>query len=602
MALAEDKQALPTWDLSPIFSGIVSKDFEDGFSTVGNEIGRMVVLFDKHHVGHTEGTVPAGPVIDEILTGYSALSDRIEVVYAYIYGLVSTDARDAKAQAKLSEMQQCLVEVSKLDTRLTAWLGSLEPESVLGVSREAKASEFFIRRAGLAARHQMSLPEEDLAASLNPTGASAWSKLHASVTSTLMVEVDLPDGVEHLPMSAVRALAYDTDEQKRETAYRAELKAWKSVEVPLAAALNGVKGAGNVLNLRRGWKASIEPSLIVNNVDAATLEAMQQACVESFPDFRRYLKTKARKLGKESLPWWDLMAPLGSHADEWTYSNAKEYILKQFATFSPKLAGLAKTAFDRNWVDVGPRDGKRDGAYCMHVGKGDSRVMMNFEPSFNSVQTLAHELGHAYHNLNLASRSYIQRETPMALTETASTFCQTVVFSAALADAKGEQKLALLEDSLQDACQVVVDIHSRFLFERSVFEAREKREQSAEELGEKMLWAQDQTYGEALDPDARHPYMWTVKGHYYIPSLSYYNWPYTFGMLFAFGLYARFTQDREGFPSVYDDLLSSTGLDDAATLTSRFGINVRSVDFWRSSLDLCRSQIEEFERLIPDHR
>lgn len=599
MAVTENTEFLPTWDLSPIFSGIDSKDFEDAFAYVGEEIDELMVLFDKHQVGVTDGTLPPGAAFDEILRGISGLSDRIEIVYAFIYGLVSTDARDAKAQAKLSELQDYLVELSKLSSRLTAWLGSFQPEQILEASAEARASEFFVRRVGLEARHQMSLQEEDLAASLSPTGASAWSKLHSDVTSTLLVEVEVQEGLQQLPMSAVRALAYDSDEQKRRSAYQAELQAWETVEVPLAAALNSVKGAGNVLNFRRRWASSIESSLFLNNVDAPTLEAMQQAVVESFPDFRRYLKAKARMLGKSSLPWWDLMAPLGSHGEEWTYASAKDYILDSFATFSPRLAQLAKTSFENDWIDVGPRDGKRDGAYCIHVGKGDSRVMMNFEPSFNSVQTLAHELGHAYHNLNLASRSYIQRETPMALAETASTFCQSVVFSAALEEASGEQKLALLEDSLQDASQVVVDIHSRFLFERAVFEARQKREQSADELKQLMLWAQDETYGEALDPDARHPYMWAVKGHYYIPGLSYYNWPYTFGMLFAFGLYARFTQDREGFPAVYDELLSSTGLGDAATLTSRFGIDIHSVDFWRASLDISRSQIDEFERLIP---
>lgn len=599
MAVTGSDQALPTWDLSPIFSGIDSKDFEDEFSALRDEIDALVILFDKDQVGATDADLPSGTTFDEILTGISGLSDRIEVVYAFIYGSVSTDARNAKAQAKLSELQEYLVELSKLGTRLTAWLGSFEPDRILEASIEAKASEFFVRRAGFEARHQMSLQEEDLAASLSPTGASAWSKLHTNITSTLMVDVEFDEGVEHLPMSAVRALAYDSDERKRETAYRAELRSWETVEVPLAAALNSVKGTGNVLNSRRRWDSSVESSLFLNNVDAATLEAMQQAVVESFPDFRRYLKAKSRKLGKRSLPWWDLMAPLGSHGEGWTYARAKEYILDTFATFSPRLAGLAKTHFDSDWVDVGPRDGKRDGAFCMHVGKGESRVMMNFEPSFNSVQTLAHELGHSYHNLNLESRSYIQRETPMALAETASTFCQAVVFSAALADATGEQKLALLEDSLQDASQIVVDIHSRFLFEKAVFEARQIREQSAQELNEIMLWAQDETYGDALQADARHPYMWAVKGHYYIPGLSYYNWPYTFGMLFAFGLYARFTQDRDGFPAVYDELLSSTGLGDAAELTSRFGIDIHSVEFWRSSLDISRSQIEEFERLIP---
>ncbi len=272
-------------------------------------------------------------------------------------------------------------------------------------------------------------------------------------------------------------------------------------------------------------------------------------------------------------------------------------MVTQFGTYSPALAGLATRAIRERWVDAEPRAGKRDGAFCMSLREDESRVFLNYEPSFNSVQTLAHELGHAYHNVTLARCSPLQRDTPMPLAETASIFCQTIVTNAALARTGGDEKVSILEGNLQDACQVVVDIHSRFLFEWRVFQRRARRELSIEELNTLMLEAQRETYGDGLDPQALHPYMWAMKPHYY-SSRSFYNWPYTFGLLFGLGLYARYRQDAPGFHAGYDELLSSTGLEGAAELGQRFGIDIRSAVFWRASLDVVRERITEFDALV----
>jgi oligoendopeptidase F len=186
----------------------------------------------------------------------------------------------------------------------------------------------------------------------------------------------------------------------------------------------------------------------------------------------------------------------------------------------------------------------------------------------------------------------------MTLAETASTFCETIARNAALRDAEPGEQLLILEASLYDATQIVVDITSRFLFESRVFDARRARELSADEFSEIMLQAQRETYGDGLDQSRLHPYMWAVKPHYYRPSLQFYNFPYMFGMLFGLGLYAQFRADAEAFRKGYDDLLSSTGLADAATLAARFGIDVRTPGFWRSSLAIVRADIDRFEELV----
>ncbi|HET7095605.1 MAG TPA: M3 family metallopeptidase, partial [Thermomicrobiales bacterium] len=238
------------------------------------------------------------------------------------------------------------------------------------------------------------------------------------------------------------------------------------------------------------------------------------------------------------------------------------------------------------------------GAFCTWLIGDQSRILMNFSPTYDAVSTLAHELGHAYHNLNEAGLTPLQRETPMTLAETASTFCETIVREAALRDADEAEQLFIVEQSLQGACQIVVDIVSRFDFERAVFAVRPERELSIGDFNRLMRDAQLGTYGDALDPAHLHPYMWAVKGHYYIPGFSFYNYPYLFGLLFGLGLYARYRVDPARFVANYDQLLAATGQADAAELAARFGIDICSPEFWTASLDVIRADVDRFAALV----
>ncbi|HVF12077.1 MAG TPA: M3 family oligoendopeptidase [Actinomycetota bacterium] len=592
------KTALPHWDMNPYFPGLDSEEFTLAYKALVERIAELGELFDSNAIRKTESlevNETNVALLEKAIEFLNDLSEELKLVRAYIVSFVSQNSRDDVAQAKYSQLQMESVALSKLSTRFTAWVAAFDVDSLVEKSRIAKDHEFMLRRSVVSASHQMSEIEEDLYSDLVVTGARAWERLHNNVSSRLLVEVP---GKGKLPMAAVRGLSQDPDSEVRRNAYDSELKAWASVEVPMAAALNSIKGEANVVNARRGWNDSVEASLFNNNIDRQTLEAMQQAVVDSFPDFRRYLGAKARFLGSKSLAWWDLFAPVSRKSEPkiWSWDETIEFTTSRFGAFSPRLADMARRSFDDGWIDAEPREGKADGAFCMGVRKDESRVMLNFVQSFKSVQTLAHELGHAYHNVNLSDRRALQRSTPSALAETASIFCESIIFHAGLEAASDAEKISILENYLQNTCQVVVDIHSRFILEKGVHEGREQRELSVDELKDLMIDAQRQTYGDGLDQDALHPYMWAVKPHYYIA--SYYNWPYTFGLLFGTGLYAQYLEDPEKFRAGYDDLLSCTGMEDAAALTARFGFDIRDTGFWRSSLDIIKGRIDEFVALV----
>lgn len=601
MANATATSTLPRWDMTVVYPSLESPEFEAGYRSACAGIDELARLFDRHGVQRRDPaplddeTVSA---FDAIIERYNALLEETGTVGAYIRSFVTTDSRDNLAQAKLSEFQQQTVRLSQLGTRFTAWIGSLDVDSLIEQSGIAKEHEFMLRKARERAEHLMSPPEEELAAELNVSSGAAWSKLHGNVTSQLTVPIILEGKKQDLAMSVIRNLAYEPDRNVRRRAYEAELKGWERVALPLAAAINSIKGEVNTLAKRRGWGSALDVALFDSNIDREALDAMMEAARESFPDFRRYLRAKARALDIDVMAWYDLFAPVGKEVKVWEYDHATDFIVQQFGTYSSKMSDFAARAFREQWVDAEPRPGKRDGAFCMPLRKDESRVFSNYKPSYGGMSTLAHELGHAYHNVLRSTRTMLQRTTPMTLAETASIFCETIVRQAALQDSDEQEQLAILEASLQGSCQVVVDISSRFLFESRLFEQRQKRELSVDELNSLMLEAQRETYGDGLDSEKLHPYMWAMKPHYYSTGLSFYNFPYMFGLLFGLGLYARYQQDPEGFKTGYDDLLSSTGLADAATLAGRFGIDIRTPDFWRASLDIIRDDIGRFETLV----
>jgi pepF/M3 family oligoendopeptidase len=593
-----DTSTLPHWDVTAIFPALSSREFAAAHEGLGASIDRLRALYDEHdiHAGppHAPSPQEVG-ALEAVLAATNEVLRDLRTLNAYLHTFITTDARNDDAARLRSQLQARQATLDALTARLDGWVATLGAEQLAAASPLAADHAYPLHRAEASAQHRLSEGEEDLLAELSVTGSKAWARLHGEMTSRLQATVATPDGTTtRLPMAIVRALATHPDPRQRRSAFEGELIAWEEASVPLAAALNAIKGEANTLNRRRGWDDALEPALFANGVDRPTLEAMQEAARATFPDFRRYLRAKAALLGHHGgLPWWELFAPVGESGPSVDWETATAAVGNAFAGYSPALAALAHRAIDERWIDAEPRDGKVGGAFCVSMRDDESRVLLNFDGSWDGTQTLAHELGHAYHNTALAQRTPLQRQTPMALAETASIFCETLMGAAALNGTMGAERLARLDTDLTGACQVVVDIDSRFRFESRVFERRATGTLGVTELCDMMSEAQVETYGDGLA--SLHPYMWAVKTHYY--SSAFYNWPYTFGLLFGIGLYAHYAEDPERFRAGYDDLLSATGLASAADLAGRFGIDVRSGDFWASSLDVIRGRIDEYVAL-----
>lgn len=595
-----DHDALPRWSVADVHESFESRSFLDAKERAGADVDRLVSLFDEHGIRAVEGEITdaTGDTADVVISEFNRVSADLDILGAYIYASVSTNSRDQVAQATMSELDPVESKLRPLMARLSDWVSSFDLDELVAVSEQAAEHEGPLSRLVERATHQMSEAEENLYAELSNTGAGAWGRLQQEVTSQLSAEVELPDGTERLPMPAVRGLGTHADPAVRKAAYDAEQVAWPTVEVPVAAAMNAIKGEANAVNRRRNWASPLDASLFANSVSRATFDAMQAAVTASLPDFHRWMQTKAQLHQHQSgtLPWWDLVAPAPVSSGAMSWDDGIDVVRNAFNGFSPTLGGLVDRAIDEQWIDAAPRDGKTGGAFCMPFVGDRSLVLLNWSGSAESAQTTAHELGHAYHNTTLADRTSLQRRLPMALAETASIFCETLVVEAGLARLEGDEhrseRLALLDIDLQGTNQVVVDIRSRFTFETELFARRQRRTLSAAEMCEMMTEAQSDAYGTGLDQSTAHPYMWLLKPHYY--GSHFYNWPYTYGLLFGLGLFAKYQEDPERFRSGYDTLLSRAGMDTAEQLGDAFGLDVTDEAFWTASLDVVRGRIDDY--------
>lgn len=535
--------------------------------------------------------------IEKFIGLQNDFDNLISRIFSFASLTSSVEAKNERALQVMDKLQKLSTELTKPQVNFEKWLGSLDNlDEIISSTKLLEEHRFYLTETAEKTKYLLSEKEEILISKMSNTGAKSWSKLQNLLTSTLMVDININGEEKKLPLPVIRNMAYDKDASLRKTAYYAELEAYKKIEDSSAASINGIKGEVLTLAELRGFKSPLEETLINSRMDEETLNAMFDAIKESLPHFHKYFRRKGELLGhKNGLPFYEMFAPMGEVDKTYTYGEARDYIVKNFGTFSPKLAKFAGNAFEKRWIDAEPREGKRGGAFCsgLHSIK-ECRILSNFTGSFSNVTTLAHELGHGYHGSCLAEETPLNSSYPMPIAETASIFCETIVMNAALKEADEKEAFGLLETLISDAGQVIVDIYSRFLFESTLFENRKDHSLSVKELKELMTKAQKDAYGDGLDPEYLHPYMWANKVHYYYSTRNFYNFPYAFGLLFSKGLYAEYLKHGDAFVKEYDSLLAATGKKNVADVAAIMGIDVRSKDFWRSSLDLIEKDIEKF--------
>ena len=578
------------WNLDPLYQGFEDPAFEADLEKLKTVVAAM---------GTLAGSLAQAQPVDALKEGIRLQEDATVLLYK-LYGYASlrqsADTKDSAAGSQIGRIMAIYSGFAAPVAAYKSWATSLPNLMELVQSDEdLKVYNFLFQNMEDSSRYLLPGRGEEIMAKMEMSGSSAWADLQQYLTST--VPVSYRGTTTNL--SAIRNLAYDPDPQVRKDAYEAEIACYERIRDAVAFALNSIKLETISDCQLRGYESPLQRTVKRNDMKMETLNAMLEAMDEYAPKFWQYLKAKAKAMGYENgLPWYELFAPMGKSSTKFTAEQSRDYLVGLFAEFDQELSDMVARAFDEAWIDFYPRDGKAGGAFCADVPTlKQSRILTNFDGAFGDVVTLAHELGHAFHNQCIFDHRPLNQGYSMPLAETASTFNECVVMASAIGKAADkDEKIALIENQLQDATQIICDIYSRYRFETMVFANREEQFMNADTLCQYMLEAQKQSYGDGLDHNCLHPYMWVCKGHYYGP--TFYNFPYAFGGLFARGLYAQYEKEGAAFVPKYKKLLNTTPIATAEDVAKVADIDLTDKEFWRAALQTIADQIDQLCELL----
>lgn len=580
-----------TWSLDDLYLGYEDPKFKQEWNDfincikVGDELAKTLST-------QPDNVSTLKNILKQMET-YAILSSRLSI---YISLQQSTDTTNAVHVSYMKQLETIASNASKQHAIFQKYIAGIEHlDTWIKEDRMLQTYAFLLQEIKNNAKYLLSDDVEEVISKLNVSAGSAWGTMQEYLTSTL--EETFHN--ESKTLTQLRNFAYSDDAQIRKQAYETELKSYDKIKDAVAFSLNNIKAQVNTIAQLRNYNSPLDMTLQQARMSKETLDAMMEAIQEYLPKFHMYLKRKAECLGYENgLPWYELFAPLGKVTRTFTLEQAKDYLIHHFEGFSHDLADMVETAFQDAWIDFYPRVGKVGGAFCCNIPMiKQSRILTNFDGSLGDVVTLAHELGHAYHGLHIQDHAPLNLDYSMPVAETASTFNENIIMNAAIYEAEGEEKITLIDNQLQDLTQIICDIYSRYLFETAVFEKSKEKFLFADELCNTMLETQKIAYGDGLDANCLHPYMWVCKSHYYSSELSFYNFPYAFGGLFARGLYAQYEKEGKDFVPKYQKLLHATTVSSVEEVAAMANIDLTKKDFWLESLETCAKRIDEFLEL-----
>lgn len=586
-----------TWNLDNIYASFDSEDFKDDMK----QLEKYIDNINKLNINNWRNDETSVLKIEEFLRLNNEYKKLYSKVSTYSCLLMSADFQNIEAANVLDDVENKNSQLAESFVRFSRWLREVKDlDEIISTSTYLLDHRFYLKELLLKSKYFLSEKEEVVISKMQNTGSKAWEKFYMELISTTTEDITVNGKVESLTISELRNISYEKDNSLRKTAYSKEIDIFKDISQACAKCINGISGEALTIYEMRGYKSPLEKVIINSRMDFETLNVMITAIKESLPVFHKYYEKKAEILGyKSKLPFYDIYAPIGDSNMKVSYMDAKNLIVSSFQTFSEKFSEFSKKSFEDKWIDAEPRKGKGNFGLSLDIFPiQESRIMTNFNENYIDISILAHEIGHAYHSSNIYSQTMLNTEYPIPIAETASIFCETIVNNELLKKLPSNEALVILERSISDAAYYIVDFYGRYLFENELFERRKSGSLSIDELNELMINCMNKSYGDSIEAETIHPYMWMNKVGYFMAGNEYLNFPYSFGVLFSKGLYAEYIKSGQIFVKQYDKFLSETSRNNIVDVAKIMDIDVHSIDFWRNSLKLIERDIEKFISII----
>lgn len=586
-----------TWNMDSIYTSFHSKSYQKDMEL----LDKYIIIINETNIDAWEKNKNSCNEIERFLELNNEYKKIYSRIFSYAYLLMSADFENMEAVNALEDIENKNSELTEVYVRFTRWVRDTKNlGEIISDSEYILKHEFYIKELLIKSRYLLSEKEELIISKMQSTGAKAWEKLYMELVGTTTIDIAVSGKTEKLNLTELRNMIYEKEASIRKLAYFKESDLCRCMSKICAKCINEISGEASNVYVMRGYKSTLEKVIINSRMDFETLNVMMQAIKDSLPIFHKYYHKKAEYLGYDSkLPFYDIYAPIGNSTKKISYLDAQKLIESSFKAFSEKMAEFSAKAFKNNWIDAEPRKSKGNFGLEIDIFPiKECRIITNFNENYIDISVLAHEIGHGYHGSRLYSQTMLNTECPTPIAETASIFCETLVNNELVKMLPIKEALVILERSISDAAYYIVDFYGRYLFEIELFEKRKTGSLSVEELNDLMMDCMKRAYGDSIEPETIHPYMWMNKVGYFMAGNEFLNFPYSFGVLFSKGLYAEYIKRGQAFEKQYDNFLSNTSINSIVDLAKTLDVDVHSIDFWRNSLKLIEKDIEKFINII----
>ncbi|QOV09373.1 M3 family oligoendopeptidase [Viridibacillus arvi] len=582
------------WDLESVFAG-------------GSNSEELRIQLDKIQVELEELQNAISSIVAEDSKSILNVLELMKEVYinmgqtgSFVSCLQAQDMNDKKASLLRSEISSLAANFAPIKLQFQQVLSGIEEEkwTELLATEELSQFNFTLNEWRDETKLKLSEQEENIISALKVDGYNAWGEMYDLLISDIKIPFTIDGEEKELSVGQANNLSSHPDATVRQAAYEALEKTWTEKEEFFAKTLNHIAGFRLATYKKRGWDSVLQEPLQTNRMQPETIDAMWGAIIDHKAPFAEYLKRKAELLNTSTMDWFNLDAPITASTETISYQEGAAFVIKNFGRFGKKLEAFATNAIENGWVEAENRPNKRPGGFCTGLPlTKESRIFMTYSGTMSNVATLAHELGHAFHSYALRPIHTLNTGYAMGVAETASTFAEMIVADAAVQEAKSEdEKIALLEDKIQRSVAFFMNIHARFLFETRFYEERELGIVPAHRLNEIMEEAQKEAYAGALN--VAHPHFWASKLHFYMTSVPFYNFPYTFGYLFSLSIYAKAKEEGSSFEDKYIALLQDTAVMSVEDLAMKhLGEDITEKAFWEKGIRICEQDVEQFLEL-----
>lgn len=581
-----------TWDLEIFFSGGSSSlEFQKHLEAIKLEVQAFSLLVNSYDL--TVDQVEQQLTLQTIINQFELVVKKVRQAGAFVSCLEAQNVEDKQASILRGKVTELSATFQNVLTQLDQKLSQFKEEEWKALFENSNLQElyFVLSERRTSALEKLSEQEEMLINTLSIDGYHGFGQMY----DTIVGSIQIPYLEENLSIGQASNKFSDPNRDVRKAIFTEWEKAWDSQGNVLAKTLNHLAGFRLNVYKMRNWDHFLKEPLDINRMQEKTLMTMWKVIGNNKKPFVQFLERKASLLGLNKLSWYDLDAPIGKVQSKMTYQEGANFIINHFAQFGSAMSSFAEKAFAEKWIEAEDRKGKRPGGFHTYFPESQqSRIFMTYSGTPSNVSTLAHELGHGFHTYAMRDVHTLNRNYAMNVAETASTFAEMIVSDAALKTASTtEEKITLLEDKIQRSIALLMNIHARFIFETNFYKERQNGIVSKERLDELMLHAQQEAYGNALEE--YHPTFWGSKLHFYITSVPFYNFPYTFGFLFSLGIYAKALEEGSGYEEKYIALLKDTAcmtVEDVAM--KHLHVDLTKEDFWQKAINLCIADVEEF--------